>query len=54
MKTSEKIENLTKTFKETDDLGEVVKTFNKGVKTGLYLARDIVIAEEKKEENNNG
>lgn len=54
MKTSEKIENLEKTFKETDDLGEVIKTFNKGVKTGLLLARDIAISEEKKSENNNG
>lgn len=52
MKTSEKIENLTKTFNETDDLGEVVKAFKRGVKTGLYLARDIVIAEEKKTEGN--
>lgn len=54
MKTSEKIENLGKAFKATDDLGEVIKAFNKGVKTGLLLAKDIAVAEEKKEENSNG
>ncbi len=54
MKTIERIENLEKTFKETDDLGEVVKAFNKGVKTGLLLARDIAVEEERKAENNNG
>lgn len=54
MKISEKIENLGKTFKATDDLGEVIKAFSTGLKTGLLLAKDIAVAEEKKEENSNG
>lgn len=54
MKISEKIENLGKTFKATDDLGEVIKAFRTGLKTGLLLAKDIAVAEEKKEENSNG